>query len=218
MMSTCCIRRRASPWIAAAIGLAGAAAGAATQFHHGSLSTDDQIVQIGVDLASDELFSVISLSWGGGISATGAVVAGGGFAPVLALFDGGGQLVQIDHGGGGHACGAAGSGAPDAVLGFCWDAGFKAPLLAGHYTLVLSQDGNEPGATLADAYSMAGLPDYTTVYLPGARGFVDVNSVQRDGHWALDLSATSLPVPEPATGLLWAAGLAWLLLRRHAAA
>ena len=87
--------------------------------------------------------------------------------------------------------------------------------MPGHFTLVLSQQGNYPGATLADTFLNAGQPHYTAPYEPLQRPdatFIDLDHTQRSGFWALDLTGagTAAVVPEPAAGWLLAAGLAGL--------
>lgn len=197
----------------ASIGLG--AAQAATQSFQGQFSLDDELFSTSVWLSQDEQLRVQSLSFAGGQNALGQQIAAGGFAPVLALFGAGGELLQLARGSA-SACGDPSS--PDPVSGFCWDARFSMALPAGHYTLVLSQDGNEPlGSLLSDGYSQTGSPDYTGLNYLGQPGqhFVQVDASQRSGHWAFDMQAAS--VPEPASALLWLLGSAGLiaLRRRH---
>ena len=182
----------------------------------GVFTQDDQLLSIGLDLTATDTLTVTTFSYGG-LAAPGGGTAAGGFAPVLALFDGASNLLQVAAGSA-NACGGAGSGAQDPTSKFCWDAHFSAPdLLVGHYTVVLSQDGNTPlGPTLADGYLMAGTPDYTSIYngVPGSH-FVEVTGQARTGFYALGISTLTSPVPEPTTALMLALGLAGLgLLRR----
>ena len=169
---------------------------AGTASYTGSFSDDDERYSLSFSFAAADTLSARTFSYGGGVNGAAAAVAAGGFAPVLSLFDAAGLLLQTVSGSAA-VCGS-GVGAVDPVSGFCWDAGFSAALSAGDYTLVLTQDANLPfGPFLADGFSMTGSPDYTGLsYLgvPGLR-FINVDGSQRDGHWALDVSAAAIPEP-----------------------
>ena len=185
---------------------------AGTQSVDGLLGQDDSLFVRQFDLVQNDVLSVATFAYGG-LQSPGRSIPPGGFAPVLALFQDGVGLLQLARGTD-NLCSSLGSGAADPVSGFCWDAHFTlVGVNAGHYTLVLSQDGNDPlGQRLADGYSQAGIADYTSVYngVPGAH-FIQVDGAQRNGHFALDISAPNSPaVPEPAAALLLAAGLAGL--------
>jgi len=206
------VLHRCLPPVALTLGLLGStAAEAGTLSFTGQFSTDDALFSTTFLLAQNEVLSVQTFSFAGGQNALGQLIAPGGFAPVLALFanDAGGALVQLARGSS-NICGS-GSGATDPASGFCWDASFSTALTAGSYTLVLSQDGNEPlGAFASDGYSRSGQPDYTGLSYLGLPGqsFVQVDASQRTGRYAVDLQAAS--VPEPATAWLALAGLASL--------
>jgi len=209
---------KATIWAAMALaslglGIAQGSAQAATQSFQGDFSLDDELFSTSVWLSQDDQLSVQSLSFAGGQNALGQQIAAGGFAPVLALFAAGGELLQLARG---SASASGDPSSPDPTSGFCWDAHFSMALPAGHYTLVLSQDGNEPlGSLLSDGYSQAGIPDYTGLAYLGQPGqhFVQVDASQRSGHWAFDMQAAS--VPEPASALLWLLGATGLLVRRR---
>ena len=174
-------------------GLLAAGAAQADTFHFsGTFTADDGLALLVVDvpgLVSTPLTALTALTLS---------FAQGGFAPVLSLFDGQGFLLQ--------------AGAP-ADPGACCEQRLAVDALPGHYTLVLSQQGNYPGATLADAFSNAGQAHYTAAYDPLLRPnatFIDIDQTQRSGFWALDLTVAGAVavVPEPAAGWLLAAGLA----------
>lgn len=209
-----CLPARHRTVLAAAAGLlslvgalvAAPGARAGTVSYSGSFSDDDERYSLGLSFAVAQTLSARTFSYGGGVNGGAVAIVAGGFAPVLSLFDAAGLLLQVASGSAA-VCGS-GVGAVDPLSGFCWDVGFSAALLAGDYTLVLTQDANLPfGPTLADGFSMTGSPDYTGLAylgLPGLR-FINVDGTQRDGHWALDVNATAIPVPSSVA--LLAAGL-----------
>lgn len=183
--------------LAAALLTAGAAA-ADTLSLQGLFSRDDERAVFSFTLAQPDRLLARTLSYGGGLNAAGQAVASGGFAPTLSLFEADFGLLQR----------AVGSHNSCAAALFCWDATLDLPLGPGRYTLVLTQDGNDPlGATPADGFSQDGQPDYTGLDhlgLPGLR-FIQVDGQGRDGHWALDLTVSA--VPEPGSAALFSTGL-----------
>lgn len=172
----------------------------------GSFEHDDDLFVHAFTTLADDVISARTFGYGGGTTSGGVDVVPGGFAPVLALFLDGFGLVQLAQGSS-DPCGD-GAGNADPVSGFCWDAHFDTVLPAGHYTLVLSQDGNLPlGDSAAAGYAQDGVPDYTGQFFLGTPGatFVQVDGAQRTGRWALELHANA--VPEPGVTALFAVGL-----------
>ena len=183
---------------------------AGTVSHTGLFTQDDDHFTLDFDLTGPGQVSMQTLSYGGGTNAAGAAIAAGGFVPTLSLFDDLLGLVALAHGG--NACGDPGSGQADPQTHFCWDAGFSQSLGAGHYTLVLTQDGNEPGSTAADPFSQDGQHDYTAQLTgsPPGSTFIDLaTGLPRSGQWALDLTVTprDTGLPEPASLALALAGV-----------
>jgi hypothetical protein len=196
------------------LALSCSAASASTQSFAGVFEVDDDLFSTSFTLTEDSLFKATTLSFGGGVDGNGQAVAAGSFAPVLSLFLQGAGLVQLAHGSS-SVCGA-GSGNPDPASGFCWDALMDTTLTAGLYTLVLSQDGNDPlGPDLLDGYTRAGQHDYTGLDYLGAAGlsFIQVDGTQRTGHWAFDIQTNA--IPEPTGALLALLGLAALAATRR---
>ena len=116
---------------------------------------------------------------------------------MLALFDSAGMQVAVNVGSF-NTC----------AVNFCWDAAFSfVGALPGAYTLILSQDGNDPLGWLSDGYAMTGQPNYTAQYLGGSNPdatFVQVDGTQRTGLWALNVSVPAgvSVVPEPGSAAL----------------
>lgn len=173
--------------------LASAAAFAGPVGYQGQFGQDDDRFVLQFSLGGDVDLQVDTTSF-----------AQGGFAPVLSLFGPGG-LLQLAAGSS-HACGAGDSADP--ATGFCWDAHLDTRLVAGSYTLVLTQDGNLPlGSALADGFAQDGQPDYTGAWFLGQAGlgFINADGSARTGDWAFTLEGTA--VPEPATWGLTALAL-----------
>ena len=181
-------RRHGAVFAALMAGLLVTGTSRADTFHFsGNFQVDDDLALLVIDVPVTAPLTVLTLSF-----------AQGGFVPLLTLFDSQGELAQT----GGPAAG-------------CCDQRLTLADAKGHYTLVLSQLGNYPGVRLADAFSNAGQAHFTAVYDPLQRPdatFIDQDSTQRSGFWAVDLSVagTASAVPEPGAGWLLAAGLVGL--------
>lgn len=189
----------------------------------GRFTQDDELFAVFFDLSADGTVTAQTLSYGGGVNLAGNPVASGGFVPQLSLFET--TLGLVANAKGNNACGSPGAGNADPGTGFCWDAGFSLSLPAGHFAVVLSQDGNDPGFSLADAFSQAGQADYTgqLTFMPPGTMFVDLVTGQlRLNHWAFDLTLPTgaAVVPEPATAALVLMGVAvsGAAMRRRSAA
>jgi hypothetical protein len=151
-------------------------------------------------------------SYAGGINAAGTVIPGGGFDPILALFQGLGPsaplIGQNDDGG---------SLVPaDPVTGAHWDTYLAVNnLIPGDYTVTIQDYANfANGPTLGDGFSGHGVTGGT---------FLDVSGHNRDGHWAFDVlgvesaQASTGVTPEPSTFLLLGSallGLVWMIRRQ----
>lgn len=202
---------RAAVLLSTGLALITCSAQASVFSFQGAFGADDDLAVFTFTLAAAGNVSATTFSYNGGTNGNGAAVAAGGFAPVLALFDSAGMQVAGNVGSA-NTCG----------LSFCWDAVFSFVGAApGAYTLILSQDGNNPLGLLGDGYALSGQPHYTAQYLGGSNPtatFVQVDGTQRTGRWALDVTVPAgvSVVPEPSTTALLLAGVAVLgALRRH---
>jgi hypothetical protein len=186
----------------------------------GNFIQDDNQADFVFTIASPATVNLESWSYAGGVDPLGNTVPGGGFAPVLSLFDSAGDLLAYDAGGvvGGvppYNC-ATGGRALDPVSGLCLDAYVQAALgSAGNYFVVVTEQENTPnGPTLADGFALDGTGNFT------GGPFIDPGGYPRSSYFDFTIgpvdAAAPAPVPEPASGLLLAAllGLVALLARR----
>jgi hypothetical protein len=168
----------------------------------GVFATDDQVWQLQFTLSSISTVTIQSFGYGGGTNGAGTTIPSGGFATDLTLFHAtGSQDFIIDDQVGGNAPASCGPRTIDGSTGLCLDAYLNLPsLAAGSYILTLTQQGNPAnGPTLADGFAADGSGNFT------GGPFIDPFGNQRNGNWAVDISAAGLVVnttPEPGTVLL----------------
>ena len=167
----------------------------------GNLQDDSSVVLYNFDVQTGGLVTLQTFSYAGGVDAEGAVVAAGGFDPVLTLFDMSGNfLVSNDDG----PCGTVGA---DPTTGNCFDSFISGDLAAGSYTVALTEYDNLPaGSTLADSFTEVGNGNFTCQeFLGTPGGFCDDSPSQRDSAYELDVitpGAAPAITPEPASGVL----------------
>jgi len=185
----------------------------------GTFAQDDGQSVFDFTLASATSVTLRTWSFAGGTNAGGMSISPGGFAPVLSLFDAGGEqdLLALDRDGGPGSCGPR---AVDTISGFCWDAYLNLPLVAGSYVLVLTEDDNTPnGPTLADGFLRDGQGNFTAGLFGGAPGssFILADGSQRTNMWAVDLIGvdSQATAPEPGSAAMLMLGIAFLLSRRR---
>ena len=183
----------------------------------GTFVQDDNRSDFVFNILSPAVVTLQSWSYAGGTDPLSNIVPGGGFGPVLSLFDSAGNLLAFDNGGtvGGIApkdC-ASGGRLQDAVSGLCLDAFEQVALgAAGSYRLVITEQDNIPaGLTLADGFALNGTGNFT------GGPFIDAGGNQLTSNFYFTVGlvddARPAPVPEPAPVLLLASVLALFFCR-----
>ncbi len=209
-----------------------AAAGMADDFSFtGTFTQDDNVQQFNFAVGAPSTVTLRTYSYAGGTNAAGQVIPRGGFDPILALFDGAGNLLNQNDDGG---CGKVPA---DSGTGMCWDTYLQSGLAPGNYSVtVMEYDNFANGPNLANGFTEQGNGNFTPQIASNCQAaqFCDVSGVspwnQRDSHWAFDIlnvaSATEVvpsgppanSVPEPGTlTALALAGLSVVLHKRRRA-
>jgi hypothetical protein len=178
----------------------------------GNFTQDDYEAQYSFTILTSVSVNLQTWSYAGGTDPLSNVIPSGGFAPVLSLFDAGGNLLGYDAGG--SAPSGCGPRAIDSD-GFCLDAYLLEPLLnAGTYFVTLTEQDNTPnGPTLADGFARDGQGNFTGPEFLGVPGsFIDQGLNQRDSAYEFTIGPvnTAFVVPEPSGTLMLVPGLLWL--------
>lgn len=158
------------------LAVSGASALAANVSFTGNLAGDNDVQLFTFTLATDSNVTLRTLSYAGGVNAAGSVIGAGGFDPVLALFAGTGAGAILFDG--------DDDGGPDL------DALLLTPLLAGTYTVALSQVANfANGPTLGDGFLGLGNLDFGGLSSAWALDILAVDAVPEPSALALSLLA-----------------------------
>ena len=168
--------------MAVVLAAAGASAQATNVSFAGTLAGDNDVKLFSFTLAADADVTLRTWSYAGGTNAAGSAIGAGGFDPLVSLFFGSGDTAIL------FDANDDGTGvATDPVSGNAYDSLLVGSLLAGTYTVALSQfDNFAIGGTLGD-----GFMGYS-----GAPGFGG-----RSNAWALDILGVdaAAAVAEPPT-------------------
>jgi hypothetical protein len=185
--------------------VAGPNSASATNFSFtGSFSHDDDVQLFTFTVGSPSDVTLLTWSYAGGTNADGDLIAGGGFDPILALFDSTGAKI------GENDDGTSAQVPTDPVTHRHYDTFLDVmDLAAGTYTVSVAEYPNFAGDNLSDGFVNAGTGDFTAT--GSCSRFFDASNHCRDGHWAFDIlnvnSAATTDVPEPATMTLLGASL-----------
>ena len=187
--------------LALTVSLVGAPETHATSFSFtGNFTRDDNVRLFNFSLLNNASVSIDTTSY-----------ATGGFDPTLTPFDSTGVFIDQSQ---------------DLSL-VDLDCLMTDTLLAGSYIVALTQYDNFPVADdrnnklLAAGFTRQGAgnftgPEFFTTGGPGS--FINIDGLQRTSEWAVDIQgvddASRAPVPEPATFILYVAGLAGIYALR----
>jgi uncharacterized protein (TIGR03437 family) len=144
---------------------------------------DDEQRTFTFTLSTPGTATLRTLSYAGGVGATGSVVTPGGFDPSLALYSDAGLLLARNEDGG---CAVV---AADPISNQCWDSYLRVELPAGDYRVVLTEYDNAPSAALlSDPFTRDGAGDFTGALVGlGSGAFRDFALAQRAGAYAVDI-------------------------------
>ena len=162
----------------------------------GNFTADDDVQQFDFSIPSDSLVTIETISYAGGefAASPGDFLSGGGFDPILSLFDSDGFFIaeQDD-----------GSPNVDVITGSAFDTFFQPTLSAGTYTVVITQFDNFFSGVVGDhistGFDLTGDPNFTAAFGCAAGQFCDFSfpSDSRNKRFAINISAEALAVPEP---------------------
>lgn len=161
----------------------GDAASAADFSLRGTFDQDDDVQLFDFSVNKTSAVTFRTYSYAGGTQADGTVITGGGFDPVLTLFDGNGQFLAFNDDD------TSGTVAEDTQTGQGYDSLLNLILAAGNYTVALTQFGNfTNSANLADGFSQEGNGNFTSSFSRCTTNisFCDFTGNLRTNQWAFD--------------------------------
>ncbi|MBE9069396.1 PEP-CTERM sorting domain-containing protein [Leptolyngbya cf. ectocarpi LEGE 11479] len=161
----------------------GNAASAADFSLRGTFAQDDNVQLFDFSVSTTSAVTFRTYSYAGGTQADGTVITGGGFDPVLTLFDGNGYFLASNDDD------DSGTVAKDPQTGQGYDSLLNLMLAAGNYTVALTQFGNfTNSANLADGFRQEGNGNFTSDFSRCTTDtpFCDFTGNLRTNQWAFD--------------------------------
>lgn len=174
----------------------------------GFFDGDDDVREFEFTIAVDSIVTIETVSYAGGLLVGfGFPDPGGGFDPILSLFDGSGLFIDEDD----DDDDSIGPGNVDPVTFASFDSFLQPALAAGTYTVVITQFDNfflgGFGDPISTGFEGEGDPFLTEIFGCDAGQFCDAFGNDRSNRFAINLSAEALAVPEPASLALLGFGL-----------
>lgn len=175
----------------------------------GVFGADDDVQQFEFSIGVESIVTIETVSFAGGdlVAFPGFPLPGGGFDPILSLFDGGGLFIDEDD----DDDDSIGPGNVDPVTFTSFDSFLQPTLAAGTYTVVITQFDNfflgGFGDPISTGFEGEGDPFLTEIFGCDAGQFCDAFGNNRTNQFAINISAEALAVPEPASLALLGFGL-----------
>ncbi|NJC04930.1 hypothetical protein GGQ97_000723 [Sphingomonas kaistensis] len=171
--------------VAATLFATGTAASAADYSYSGSLAGPNAVQLFNFTVTSPSSVTLRTYSYAGGINAAGQTITSGGFDPILALFDGSGELVGENDDGGLNV-------PADATTGSRYDTFLQALLQPGTYTVSVAAYSNFAiGPNLSNGFENDGTFDGRAnrwaFDILNVNSAIQVGAVPEPGTWALML-------------------------------
>lgn len=174
----------------------------------GNFAYDNDVQVVDFSVSEYSTVKIRTLSYAGGINVAGEAVAGGGFDPVLSLFDGNGFFITTNDD---YYSSSGDSISPtnnDPATGKSYDAYMELNLQPGDYMVSLTQwlnffNGILPGNDGFWNISLGFFQDNNRFY---SQNFVDLSGNRRTDAWALDIEMAPAPEPVPLPSAIWLMG------------
>jgi hypothetical protein len=194
----------------------------------GTLDSPESAFETTFTLTAPDTVTFETWGFGGGTNAAGQGIPAGGFDPLIALFNGSGPTATIVTDGSGNPLADADNlfNPPWSFVGNCPTAGtvaigvdndcgddyMQAGLLAGTYTLLLSDANFTPNAVYDNGALSEGFTDLTGGVFQTCD--TDGSCITPNGNYAVDIVSTQNDLitntPEPGALSLLGMGFAWL--------